>query len=598
MRPTPDPDRPRSVPDSPVADRALSERARAAGIATSYLDWAGRPVDVDPAAVAAVLAQRGDRPAPTVAPGTPRVPLPLPARCWGWSVQLYALHSAQSWGIGDFADLRVLAVRSAREFGADLVLVNPLHAVAPARPITASPYSPTSRRFVNPLYLRIEDVPEYRDAPAEIRTRIAQLRPAPTGPGALIDRDTVWGAKMAALTLLVPYARGVEPDPELRDFATFCALAEVHGLPWHAWPPELHRPDLPAVAAARTELDARVRFHSWLQLLCDEQLAATQSAARAAGMRIGIVHDLAVGVDPGGADAWALQDLLAGEVTVGAPPDSFNQRGQDWALPPWRPDALAEQDFGPYRAMVAAVLGRGGGIRVDHVMGLSRLWWVPPGAAPDGGTYVSYDQDALLGVLADAARTRNAIVVGEDLGTVEPSMRAALANYGILGSSVLWFERANDEPDGAPKPPEQWREAAMASISTHDLPTAHGLLAGEQVRVRDELGLLTRPVEQERAQADAERSALLSSLVAQGLLDPQDRDDPDAVTLGMHRLLARTPSRVLVASPYDVIGELCQPNLPGTTDEYPNWRIPLPVSIEELLADPRTAATAAALRSG
>lgn len=575
-------------------DPELLTRARAAGVATDYVDWAGHTVDVSAAAVEAVLAQRGDRPARAGVAGA-STPLPLPERCWGWSVQLYALQSADSWGIGDLADLRELAVHSARTLGADLVLVNPLHAVAPVHPITASPYSPTSRRYVNPIYLRIEDLPEYAAAPADVHTEIARLRPASPGPAELIDRDAVWDAKMAALQTLSPYARIVEPDADLLDFATFCALAEVHGLPWQNWPEDLQRTDSESITSAREQLTERIAFHAWLQLLCDEQLAGVQSAARDAGMRIGIVHDLAVGVDPGGADAWALQDVLAGEVTVGAPPDSFNQKGQDWALPPWRPDVLADLDFGPYRAMLESVLARGGGIRVDHVMGLSRLWWVPPGATPDGGTYVSYDEDALLGLLAESARARGAIVVGEDLGTVEPSMRDALQRNGILGSSVLWFERVDDAPDGPPKPPAQWREAAMASISTHDLPTAHGLHAGEHVRVRHELGQLGRPVADEQAQADAEKDALLSSLVAEGLLAESDRDDRDAATLAMHGLLARTPSRVLLASPYDVVGELRQPNLPGTTDEYPNWRIPLPVPLEEFLADPRVTATAAVL---
>jgi 4-alpha-glucanotransferase len=579
-----------SAPDDLLA------RARAAGVAVSYVDWAGRTVEVDRDAVEAVLAQRGTRPARTAPTdrGATRA-LPLPPRCWGWSVQLYAVHSAGSWGIGDLADLRELAVRSAQEFGADLVLVNPLHAVAPAHPITASPYSPTSRRYVNPIYLHLEDLPEYAAASPETRRAIDQLRPAATDVDAHIDRDAVWDAKIAALQLLWPSARAVEPSEDLRDFATFCALAEVHGTPWQQWPAELHRPDGEAVVAAREKLADRIAFHAWLQVCCDEQLHEVQASATNAGMRVGIVHDLAVGVDPGGADAWALQDVLAGEVTVGAPPDSFNQHGQDWALPPWRPDVLADQGFHPYRAMLESVLGHGGGIRVDHVMGLSRLWWVPPGATPDGGTYVSYDEDALLGLLAEAAAERGALVVGEDLGTVEPSMRDALERHGILGSALLWFERTDDDPNGPPKPPEQWREAAMASISTHDLPTAHGLFAAEHVRVRAELGQLRRPIEEEQTQADVEREALLTSLEAEGLLARADRHDPDAVTLAMHGLLARTPCRVLLASPYDVLGELRQPNLPGTTDAYPNWRIPLPVTLEELLTDPRTAATAAVL---
>lgn len=584
------------MPTPPDPDSPLARRAAALGVATSYEDWAGRQIPVDAAVVEAVLSRLGEPPARGEDAGPEAPPrLPAPPRCWGWSVQLYALHSAGSWGMGDLADLRELAVWSAREHGADLVLVNPLHAVAPVLPITDSPYSPTSRRFTNPLYLRVEEVPEYATAPAAVRAAVDGLRLPPPDPAALLDRGQVWRAKIAALQALWPHARPVDPDPELRDFATFCALAEVHGLPWQSWPAGLHRPDGPDIAAVRAEHAERIAFHAWLQVLCAEQLAGVQRAALAAGMRIGVVHDLAVGVDPGGADAWALQDVLAVGVTVGAPPDPFSQRGQDWALPPWRPDALARTGFAAYRAVLEAVLAHGGGIRVDHVMGLSRLWWVPPGHSPADGTYVQYDERALLDVLVRTALDRGGLVVGEDLGTVQPRLRRALADRGILGSAVLWFEREGDRADGAPKPPGDWRELAMASLSTHDLPTAHGLLAGEQVAVRARLGLLTGPEEQERATAAAELAALLEALHRHAGLDPAQDGDRDAVVLAMHRYLAATPSRVLLASPYDVIGEVRQPNLPGTTDAYPNWRIPLPVSLEALRADPRVAATAAVL---
>ena len=576
----------------------LVARAHALGVATSYLDWAGRRIEVDEDVVADVVARLGE----PIPPGTDTLerptppPLPLPPRCWGWTIQLYALYSESSWGIGDFADLRDFAVWSAQALGADLVLVNPLHAVVPEHPVVASPYSPTSRRFTNPLYLRIEDVPEYAKAPAEVRRRVENLRIGPPDPSRLVDRDAVWDAKHAALQELWPGAREIEVSGDLRDFATFCALAEEFGVPWQRWPEDLRDPRSAAVSAAHLRLADRVAFHAWLQVLCDEQLEAAQRAARQAGMRIGIVHDLAVGVDPGGADAWALQDVLAQDVSVGAPPDSYNQLGQNWALPPWRPEALARQGYRPYRAMLAAILRHGGGVRVDHVMGLSRLWWVPAGNTADRGTYVSYDADELLDVLVAEAEARAAVVVGEDLGTVEPVMREALDKRGVLGSAVLWFEREGDAADGPLKPPAAWRERAMASISTHDLPTAHGFLAGEHVRIRHELGQLGRPVEDEQAQADADRQALLDGLVVEGTLDPEHVDDRDEVTLAMHRYLARTPSAILLASPYDVLGEVRQPNLPGTVDQYPNWRIPLPVSLEVLRFDTRVTATADALR--
>ncbi|HEY8374595.1 MAG TPA: 4-alpha-glucanotransferase [Pseudonocardiaceae bacterium] len=510
--------------------------------------------------------------------------LPAPPRTWGWALQLYALCSRASWGMGDLADLGEFVRWTAGAHGAGVVLLNPLHAVTPVPPIQPSPYSPSSRRFVNPLYLRVEHTPAYRRADPAIREQVDALR-VPLGDR--IDHDTVWAAKRAALELLWPYAESVDvdADPALRDFATFCALAERHGADWRRWPEPLRHPASAAVAAARVELAPRVAFHAWVQRLCAEQLDEVRRRARAAGMPVGVVHDLAVGVAPDGADAWALQDVLATEVTVGAPPDAFNQQGQDWNLPPWRPDRLAEAGYRPYREMLRAVLRHADGLRVDHVAGLWRLWWIPPGEPPSRGTYVHYDAEVLLGALALEAYRAGAVVVGEDLGTVEPEVTAALHERNMLGSAVLWFQRDHDAPGAPPLPPERWPEQAVASISTHDLPTAPGFLRGEHVTVRAELGVLIRSVDEELARAEAERRDLMGLLRAQGLVR-KDESDPRALVRAMHALLARTPSRLVLVSPYDVVGEVRQPNLPGTIDEYPNWRLPLRVLLEELVADP------------
>jgi len=382
-------------------------------------------------------------------------------------------------------------------------------------------------------------------------------------------------------------------DPALRDFATWCALAELHGADWRQWPESLQRPDSAAVRQARDEVAERVRFHAWLQLLCDEQLAAGQQAARAAGMDVGVVHDLAVGADPGGADAWALQDALALGARVGAPPDTFNQQGQDWGLPPWHPRRLAELGYAPLRDMVRSLVRHAGGVRIDHILGMFRLWWIPEGASARDGTYVSYDADALLGVIALEAERAGAIVVGEDLGTVPPRVRAMLAERGVLGSSVLWFERAEADAGetGALSPPGEWRQAAMASVTTHDLPTALGWLRGEHVRVRAALGLLNDP-EAEAKSWKADRQELLAHLVAAGVLSAVDAPEDEQVR-ALHVFLAATPSRYVLAAPGDAVGDLNQPNLPGTVDEYPNWRLPVcdahgrPLLLEDLLADPR-----------
>jgi len=545
----------------------------------------------------ATTGDESDRAVLVVAPAEIGLPKGL-ERTWGWMVQLYALRSQASWGVGDYADLRTV-LEATRAAGGGVVLANPLHAETPVTPLNPSPYSPSSRRFRSPVWLRVEDVAEHAAAPPELQAQVAALRPA-TDPERVL-RDPAWEAKRAALELLWPLRREgaladfrAELGEPLELFALFCALAERHGVPWQEWPQELRRPDGPGIAGARVDLEDRVSFWCWVQLLVDEQLAAATAAAD--GMAIGVVHDLAVGVDAGGADAWALQDALALGTTVGAPPDSFNQQGQDWGLPPWRPDRLRELGYAPYRELVRGVLRHAGGVRIDHVMGLFRLWWVPQGAGAAEGTYVSYDSDAMLGVLALEAVRAGALVVGEDLGTVEDRVRDALDAAGVLGSAVLWFE--SDE-DGVPVPPSQWRERAMATVTTHDLPTAAGFLAEEHVRVRDELDQLGVPVEQERARTREDRAALLAMLEEQGLLEPGA--PPEEVVLAMHRALAASPSRVVLAALGDAVGDLRQPNLPGTVDQYPNWRLPVadgdgrPLLLEDLLAHPGTARLATLL---
>ena len=362
----------------------------------------------------------------------------------------------------------------------------------------------------------------------------------------------------------------------------------MHGRDWTRWPAELRHPSSPAVAQARSALAGRVAFHAWLQNLCDGQLAAVRAAS--AGMPIGIVQDLAVGIDPGGADGWLLQDVLAAGVRVGAPPDAFNQLGQDWGLATWRPDRLAAAGYAPYRDLVRAMLRHAGGLRVDHVAGLWRLWWVPPGGTAADGTYVRYDSAAMVGILALEASRAGAVVVGEDLGTVLPEVTAGLAARNMLGCEVLWFAR---DDDGEFVPPASWPVDALATVSTHDLPTAAGYLTGEHVRVRSSLGQLVRPEAEEQALADLEREKLVTLLRAEGFVGP----DPslDDLILGLHRMLAATPSTLVAVSPYDAVGEVRQPNLPGTMDEYPNWRMPLAATLEEIATDPRMHAVAAVL---
>ncbi|MGQ0576365.1 MAG: 4-alpha-glucanotransferase, partial [Pseudonocardia sp.] len=520
-----------------------------------------------------------------------------PARGWGWMLQLYALGSARSWGIGDLGDLREWVEWTGREHGASAVLLNPLHAITPVPPVQPSPYTPSSRRFGTPLALRIPDLEAYVRAPADVRAEVDALRPVTADR---IEHDRVWAAKRSALELLWRADGRPAPDgpADLVEFATFCALAERHGARWGDWPADLRHPGNPRVAAARRELAPRVAFHAWVQQQVRCQFAAARDAGRAAGVRV--VHDLAVGCDPAGADAWALQDVLALGVDVGAPPDDFSRRGQNWGLPPWRPDRLDATGYAAYRDLLRALLGQADGLRIDHVAGLWRLWWVPPGSAPDRGTYVHYDAEVMLAVLTLEASRAGALVIGEDLGTVEPEVTRGLAQRRMLGSSVLWFTRDEFTRDEqAPRQPllapDAWPEVAVATISTHDLPTASGFLRGEHVRARAELGLLDDPAA-ELERAGAERRELLDLLRAEGLVTGEDPAE-DEIVVALHAFLARTRARLVLVSPYDVVGEPRQPNLPGTVDEYPNWRLPLPLTLEELRTDPRVRAVVDAVRS-
>ena len=335
----------------------------------------------------------------------------------------------------------------------------------------------------------------------------------------------------------------------------------------------------------RADLADEVRFHQWLQWVVDEQLGAVQKEARHAGMAIGVIHDLAVGVHPEGADAWGLPEALARRVNVGAPPDPFNQMGQDWSQPSWRPDRLQEMGYAPYRDMLRSVLRHAGGIRVDHVIGLFRLWWVPEGMTPDAGTYVRYDHEALIGILALEAHRTGALVVGEDLGVVEPWVRDYLRERGILGTSILWFEK---DEQGRPLPAESYRELCLATVTTHDLPPTAGYLAGEHIDLREELGLLTRPVEQERQVDAAEQEAVLSMLRERGLLRPGGAESD--VVEALHRFLTWTPARLIGVSVSDLTADRRTINQPGTDEEYPNWRLPLagpdgtPLLLEDVMA--------------
>ncbi|MGO9189874.1 MAG: 4-alpha-glucanotransferase [Streptosporangiaceae bacterium] len=601
----------------------LTRRAQREGVAVSYRNWRGRLVEVPYETLAAVLSALGDD-EPPGGSADPEVQAhalggavaPFPARrSWGFAVQLYSVRSRASWGHGDLHDLADLATWSGGELGADFVLVNPLHAAEPQPPVSPSPYLPMSRRQVSPLYLRVEDIPEYQRLSAGDRARVealaAPLRAAST-TAALIDRDAVWAAKRAALKLIrtVPLTanRRAELDAflardrrALDDWATWCALAEMNGPDWRSWPAPLTDPGSAEVTELRRALADRIEFHAWLQWLAAGQLAAAQQAARRAGMSIGVITDLAVGAHPGGADAWARQDVVVPGISVGAPPDEFNQRGQNWTLPPWHPRRLAAQGGRPLAELIAANTRTAGGLRVDHVMGLARLWWIPAGMSPDLGTYVRYDHELMGGVLAAEVARADALAIGEDLGTVELWLRKFLAGRHVLGTSMLWFER---RADGRPRRPGGWRRGCLATVGTHDMPPAAAFLTGEQVTIRAKLGLLTQPEAEERAAAHAEMARWLVMLAREDLLPRRDRPSPEEFTTALYGYLTRTPAVLIGVSLAEAAGERRPQNMPGTVDEYPNWRIPLtdgdgqPVLLEDLPAHAGVRAVAAAVAGG
>ncbi|HKF75250.1 MAG TPA: 4-alpha-glucanotransferase [Candidatus Dormibacteraeota bacterium] len=493
-----------------------------------------------------------------VSPG--RCHLAPELRAWGWAAQLYAVRSRRSWGIGDLADLRELAAWAAG-LGAAALLVNPLDAPLPVVPQERSPYYPSSRRYRNPLYIRVEEAP----GAERLGERLAPLARAARALNErrLINRDAVFDLKMQALRELHQAFSG-SPDydryrsregQDVDDYATFCALSEVHGVPWRDWPEDLKRPWSASVRRFREAEPGRVDFHRWLQWLLDRQLAE-------AGAECGLVHDLPIGVQADGADSWAWPEAFAEGVSVGAPPDPFNRAGQDWAVPPFDPWRLRAAGYEPFIKTVRAAVRHGAGLRVDHVMGLFRLYWIPAGMGPEHGVYVRYPYGELLDILALESQRAGALVVGEDLGTVQPWVREELGRRLVLSHRLLWFEE---------QPPADYRPESLAALGTHDLPTLAGVWEGSD----------SDPSIRERLRRYA------------GVSD--DRTTAE-VAEAAYRALAASPSRLVAASLEDALGVVERPNRPGTTWEWPNWSLALPETLEELCRDPRPARLAELLR--
>lgn len=560
------------------------------------------------------------------APATCHSPPAGDRRLWGLSTQLYSLRSPRNWGMGDFTDLGDLAEALA-DHGADAVGVNPLHALFVAEPAKASPYSPSSRRFLNILYLDVEAVSDFaecaeaqaRVTAPEFRVRLDALRATP-----LIDHEGIAATKLAILEILYrtfrechlnrdtgrarAFARfRAEGGEELARFALHEALAEhfsaglPHLAPWFTWPAPWRDPDSAEVRDFATQSAERVTFHVYLQWLAELQLAEAARRCRAAGLRVGLYGDLALGVDSAGGEAWADRGLYAAGASVGAPPDQFNQMGQAWGLPPQRPDALHARAYAPFVALIRANMRHFGALRIDHALGLYRQYWIPAGGDARGGGYVRYPVDDLIAILKLESRRNRCVVIGEDLGTVPPALVGKLRDAGILSYRLLYFERA---PDGGFAMPAAYPPLALVGVGTHDLPTLVGYWTGADIGLREAFGLFPNPAAREASltERQRDREALVAILSEYGLLPPDFPTDAvlppdrrDTLIDAAHAFIARTPSALMMAQAEDVLGAAEQVNLPGTLDQYPNWRRKLPEDIAALADAPRLRRLAAAI---
>lgn len=554
------------------------------------------------------------------APGRIEEPSGMQGRqLWGWMAQLYAMRSERSWGVGDFEDLKTLLVGAKRHTNADFIMINPVHASEPVSPLIPSPYLPVSRRFVNFTYICPESIEEYDSLDEQTRAQIDQLHDQTeplNGDAQLIDRDAMWRAKMRALWLIFKAGRvdarqlrfehfKQTQGADLDAYASWCLCYDKWGAPSSAadnWQQALHV-DSEQIVALRQQFPDTFEFYRWLEWVATDQLQEAQHAARGAGMVLGIMSDMAVGVHPLGADVWSHPESFVRGVCVGAPPDYFNQQGQNWSQPPLNPVELANTGYRLYRDMVHGMFSKAGAVRIDHILGLFRLWWIPQGKSPTDGAYVHYDYQILLAILAIEARRVNGIVVGEDLGVVPDLVEQSLAEHQVLGCTVEWFAQR----DGTFLAPDTWRTNALASVNTHDLPPAAGYLQYEQVSIRERLHLLTVPAEEFKASAVQEHNAMLQMLIDQGFLEGSMVEDEHAhiqeIVEAQYRALKASPSRLLAASFVDAVGETRTQNQPGTDNEYPNWRIPLAdehgavVPVEQLYDNPRLRSLAAIMNA-
>ncbi len=557
-------------------------------------------------------------------------------RTWGLALQLYSLRSERNWGIGDFGDLSRLVQWAGTQLGAGVIGLNPLHALKNTRPYHISPYSPSSRLYLNELYIDIERVAEATASP-EVQQRLAdpwfraQLEKARTSE--YVDYETVASLKRTILdlcyrTFLRDNFEGTEPDLKpttargrlfqryvrdegepLAEYALFQALederqsVQSRSVVWAEWPESYRTPGASAVAEFTRRHMTQVRFFQYVQWLAAEQVVALGQQADQAGMPLGLYHDLALGSDRYGADGWRFQDVLAQEADCGAPPDAFAPEGQNWGLSPADPLKLRASGYRFLIELLRNNLRYGGAIRIDHVMALFRLFWIPRGMPASKGTYVHYPADELLAILALESTRARTLVIGEDLGTVPDWVRERLATAGVLSYRVLYFERNGD---GSLKSPSAYPSQSLGVVTTHDLPTLSGYWEGTDIETRASLGLCASEEARLGALADRQhdKARILAALKAEGLLPAGLSEDPAhspvmtaELMAAIHLYLARTPSWVVLANVEDVLGQCAQTNVPGTVDQHPNWSRKLSRTVEEMTCDARFDALSTQLRS-
>ncbi|WIJ23512.1 4-alpha-glucanotransferase [Devosia sp. RR2S18] len=598
----------------------LDDLARRFGIASEYTGLDGSTHIVPEGTKRAILGAMGvDASDSSAAPGrkadtgtphisaVPRCHLPdwlENGRSWGIALQVYALRSDRNWGIGDFRDLADFASTAAAA-GADFVGTNPLHALFLSEPSRRSPFFPSNRRFLNPLYIAVDEIPGYEPSDAELRSATL-LREAE-----LVDYEAVTRLKLATLKRLWPLwlNADVPKNYSQQAFADFCSKGgeslylhclfdalslelsqQGHGGGWKTWPEEYQAPTASGSQRFAASHQVDVEFMLWLQWLAHVQLEKAHRVALGAGMRIGLYLDFAVGEAPDGSAAWSDPILTMRGVDVGAPPDYFSTTGQNWGLAPLSPAALVEQDLAPYRELISATMAYGGAMRIDHAMGIQQMFLVPEGQPASEGTYIHYPLERMVQTLAAASHDHQSLLIGEDLGNVPVGFRDVMEQAAILSYRILYFEQR----DGSFIAAEDYPQNAMACLSTHDLPTIEGWWRGEDVELRHEHGLIEADAaEQQLKQREEERRSLLSVLRASKLIFPEEAEAleeaaahhaplPASLVDAVHRFLARTPSRLLAVRLEDLAGERLPVNLPGTVDAYPNWQRKLELDLEEI----------------